>query len=124
MRDKHILVCIAHPDDEVFCSGTILRLTDAGNRVTLVVGTQGEKGSHDPDMTPERIAQVRRAEMGEAAKRLGVRDVVQLDYHDGELEYATDLKETLFRLIRSVRPDVVLTFDPWKRYEIHSDRSE
>ncbi len=121
MRDKHILVCTAHPDDEVFCSGTILRLCDAGNHVTLVVGTQGEKGSHDPAMTPELIAQARKKEMEEAAARLGVQRVIQLDYHDGELEYATDLKETLFRLVRSIRPDVVLTFDPWKRYEIHSD---
>jgi len=121
MQGKNILVCIAHPDDEVFCSGTILRLADAGNNVTLVVGTLGEKGSHDPVMTPESIAQMRKHEMDEAAIRLGIRKVVQLGYRDGELEYASDLKETLFRLVRSIQPDVVITFDPWKRYEIHSD---
>lgn len=121
MKGKRVLVCTAHPDDEVFCSGTILRLVDAGNEVTIVVGTKGEKGSHDPDMTPERIAQVRQQEMAEVARRLGVKQVVQLGYGDGELQYAPDLKETLFRLVRSLRPDVVLTFDPWKRYEIHSD---
>lgn len=121
MNGKHVMVCIAHPDDEVFCSGTILRLVDTGNHVTIVVGTKGEKGSHDPEMTPERIEQMRREEMTEAAHRLGVKEVVQLGYRDGELQYATDLKETLFRLVRSIRPDVVITFDPWKRYEIHSD---
>lgn len=121
MRGKKILVCLAHPDDEVFCSGTLVRLTDAGNDVTLVVGTQGERGSHDPTLTPELIADMRRKEMEDAAHRLGVREVVQLGYQDGDLQYATNLKETLFRLVRSIRPDVVITFDPWKRYEIHSD---
>lgn len=121
MEGKRVLVCIAHPDDEVFCSGTILRLVDTGNEVTIVVGTLGEKGSHDPHLTPDLIAQMRQTEMEQAALRLGVKEVVQLGYKDGELQYATDLKETLFRLVRSLRPDVVITFDPWKRYEIHSD---
>ena len=121
MNGKKMLVCLAHPDDEVFCSGTILKQTDLGTGVTIVIGTQGEKGSHDPSYTPDAIASLRRVEMEKAASRLGVRDVVQLGYNDGELQYATDLKETLFRLVRSIRPDVVLTFDPWKRYEIHSD---
>ncbi len=121
MQGKKVLICVAHPDDEVFCSGTILKLTDSGNDVTLVVGTQGEKGSHNPSLTPEAIADIRRVEMESAALHLGIREVVQLGYRDGELQYATDLKETLFRLVRSIRPDIVLTFDPWKRYEIHSD---
>jgi len=121
MQGKKVLICVAHPDDEVFCSGTILKLTDSDNDVTLIVGTQGEKGSHNPSLTPEAIADIRRAEMELAASHLGVREVVQLGYKDGELQYATDLKETLFRLVRSIRPDIVITFDPWKRYEIHSD---
>jgi N,N'-diacetylchitobiose non-reducing end deacetylase len=121
MKDKNILVCVAHPDDEVFCSGTIIRLADNGNHVILVVGTQGEKGSHDPNQTPDSIAKKRKKEMETAASRLGVERIVQLGYRDGELQYATDLKETLFCLVRSIRPDIVFTFDPWKRYEIHSD---
>ena len=121
MRNKKVIVCIAHPDDEVFCSGTILKLVDEDNDVNLVIGTRGEKGSHDPSQTPESIANKRKSEMELAAKRLGVKEIVQLGYRDGELEYATDLKETLFRIVRSVQPDVVFTFDPWKRYEIHSD---
>jgi LmbE family N-acetylglucosaminyl deacetylase len=115
------MVCTAHPDDEVFCAGTILRLVDAGNDVHLVIGTQGEKGSHDPNLTPQLIAQTRKQEMDLAAHRLGLAGVVQLEYRDGELQYASDLKETLFGLVRSLRPDVVITFDPWKRYEVHSD---
>ncbi|MHB1626906.1 MAG: PIG-L deacetylase family protein, partial [Bacilli bacterium] len=79
------------------------------------------RGSHDPTLTPELIADMRRKEMEDAAHRLGAREVVQLGYQDGDLQYATNLKETLFRLVRSIRPDVVITFDPWKRYEIHSD---
>lgn len=121
MKGKKILVCLAHPDDEVFCSGTILKLTEAGNEVTIVVGTQGEKGSHDPSLNPEDIANMRHKEMQNSASSLGVHNVLYLGYKDGELQYATDLKETLFRLTRTIRPDVVLTFDPWKRYEIHSD---
>lgn len=121
MQDKTVLICIAHPDDELFCSGTIAKLTQTGNRVILAIGTDGEKGSHDPKATPEGIAATRRKEMDVAAERLGIHTVVYLGYLDGELQYATNLKETLFRIVRYYRPDVVLTFDPWKRYEIHSD---
>lgn len=121
MKQRNVLVCVAHPDDEVFCSGTILKLTDSGNAVTLVVGTKGEKGSHDPDLSPVAIADIRAQEMQLAASRLAIDNVIQLGYQDGELQYADDLKEKLFHLVRRIRPDVVLTFDPWKRYEIHSD---
>lgn len=112
VKGKKILVCTAHPDDEAFCSGTILKLVNEGNAVTLVVETQGEKGSHDPNETPESIAKRRKVEIERAASRLGIEQIVQLGYRDGELEYATDLKETLFRLVRSIQPDVVFTFDP------------
>ncbi|PWI58366.1 PIG-L deacetylase family protein [Sulfoacidibacillus thermotolerans] len=120
-QGKRVMVCTAHPDDEIFCSGTIAKMVNNGNEVLLVVGTEGEKGSHDPTATPEGIAALRRTELETAAARLGVSSVIRLHYHDGELQYAADLKEVLFRIVRTHRPDVVLTFDPWKRYELHSD---
>lgn len=78
MKQRNVLVCVAHPDDEVFCSGTILKLTDSGNAVTLVVGTKGEKGSHDPDLSPVAIADLRAKEMQLAASRLAIDKVIQL----------------------------------------------
>lgn len=120
--NKSVLVVVAHPDDaEAFCGGTIARLTRAGNRVTLAICTNGDRGSHDTRLCPTALAQMRRDEQREAQSILGIDDVIWLGYRDGELSVAVDLKDRLIRVVRQVRPDIVITFDPWKHYEFHPD---
>jgi len=69
----------AHPDDEaIFTGGTIARLSDAGHRVVVVVGTSGELGIGSPD----QLGAVRRAETERAASILGVARVYFLGYRD------------------------------------------
>ena len=69
---KKIAVVMAHPDDaEFICAGTIARWTDEGNEVVYVLLTSGDKGSDDPEMTPERLAATRESEQREAARILG-----------------------------------------------------
>jgi len=119
---KKILVLFAHPDDaEFLCGGTIAKLVRDGNEVLYVSATDGNRGMHTTEITPERMAQVRRREMRAAAEVLGVKEVIFLGYEDGQLKEARNLVGDFFRIIRKVRPDILLSFDAWRPYELHPD---
>src|SRR5256885_16835957 len=78
--------------------------------------TNGASGSQDPDMTRERLRDIRAAEQSEAAKILGVKNVVFLEFEDGYLEPTIDVRRAVARQIRIHRPDVIFTMDPTMRY--------
>jgi len=116
MRGKTILLFTPHPDDDTFCcAGTLALLARNGNNVQIVIYTNDDKGSYDPDMTSERLAKIRKAEEEEACRIIGIpKDhITWLQFHDGMLEYASpkDLVEQVTGIIRKLRPDVVLAPD-------------
>ncbi len=112
----------AHPDDIEFgAGGTLARWAAAGCEATMLVVTDGSKGSWDAATDPARLVAVRREEQERAAGVLGVTTVIHLDEVDGELEYSMQLRAELCRQIRLARPDVVFTHDPWQHYQIHPD---
>jgi LmbE family N-acetylglucosaminyl deacetylase len=122
ITNKKILVFVAHPDDETTCGGTIAKLTQSSNEVVLVVATNGDKGTHDPDVQPEEISSIRKEEMAGTASILGIKNVIWLGFNDGTLEARNqELKEKAFRVVRTEKPDIVISFDPWKRWDVHSD---
>ena len=107
------MVIVAHPDDAEFTmAGTVAAWTKAGCRVTYVVCTDGNAGSHEPGMTREKLAEIRRSEQRAACSILGVSEVVFLGYDDGELQPTMELRRDLVRAIRQYKPEVVLTGDP------------
>ncbi|MEE8442115.1 MAG: PIG-L deacetylase family protein [Dehalococcoidia bacterium] len=108
-RPQRAMVIFAHPDDEIGCAGTIVSWTRQGTEVAFVVCTNGDKGTEDPDTTPERVAEIREREQRDAAATLGVEDVVFLGYPDGELEDSREFRGQLVREIRRFHPQVVLT---------------
>ena len=119
---QRILVVMAHPDDaEFICGGTIARLAAEGRDIHYLLVTSGNRGSHEVDMTMERLAKIREEEQRRAAEALGVHEVSFLGYNDGEVEASLALRRELVHAIRRVQPDVLFTFDPWRPYEIHPD---
>lgn len=117
-----VMVIMAHPDDAEFTAGgTVARFVASGYRVEYVLATSGDKGSAEPDAVPEQLAATRMAEQRAAAETLGVEEVTFLGHKDGEVEVSLAFRAELVREIRRGRPDVVLTFDPWQRYQIHPD---
>ncbi len=120
---QRILNILAHPDDgESFTGGTMARLAQEGKEICYLVATRGDKGSDDKSMTPGKLSAIREEEQRNAARLLGVQQVIFLEgYSDGSLEPSLMLREELVRKIRELKPDVVFTFDPWKHYEIHPD---
>ena len=111
------LVVAAHPDDIEFgCAGTVARWVQEGARVTYALLTNGAAGSSDPQMTRERLAELREAEQRASAKVVGVDQVEFLGHEDGLLEPSLEVRKEVVRLIRRVRPEVVVTTDPTTRY--------
>jgi LmbE family N-acetylglucosaminyl deacetylase len=119
---SRILVAVAHPDDiESWCAGTICRFVDAGKYVCYVLCTSGDKGTSDPTLTLEQVAEMREAEQLEAGRILGVDCVTFLRWPDSEVEATLTLRRELVRQIRIHRPDLVITHDPIPPYRLHPD---
>jgi len=123
-----VMVVAAHPDDiERHCGGAVARWTREGCGVVFVLCTSGNRGSEDPERTPEQLAALREAEQREAAALLGVTEVVFLRHDDGDVAFVLpQLREELVRLLRTYRPARVLTHDPFVRsgylpYQLHPD---
>jgi LmbE family N-acetylglucosaminyl deacetylase len=107
------MAIVAHPDDiEFSCSGTLARWAKAGTRIAYVLCTSGDVGIADPGMTRARAAEIREAESIEAARIVGVENVVFLREPDGMLQPTLELRKKLVREIRRFRPEVVICSDP------------
>ncbi|MDA2978204.1 MAG: PIG-L family deacetylase [Actinomycetota bacterium] len=112
----------AHPDDAEFGAGaTLARWADDGCEITMLIVTDGSKGSWNPDEDRADLIARRKKEQTEAANTLGASTTVHLGEVDGELEYSSRLRRDIALQIRLHRPDVVLTHDPWQRYQLHPD---
>jgi LmbE family N-acetylglucosaminyl deacetylase len=115
----------AHADDIEFgCGATLAKWADAGTAVTLCIATDGSKGTWDGDADLAALVARRTEEQRDAAKRLGATDVVFLEYVDGELEATLEARARVARVLRTVKPDVVLAHDPWQPYRLHPDHRQ
>lgn len=113
----------AHPDDIEFgCGATLAKWAAAGAEVHLLVLTDGSKGTWDEAHDVAALVALRRTEARAAADAIGGGVVVHFGgFVDGELRSDTTERELVCRVIREVRPAVVLGHDPWKRYRLHPD---
>src|SRR5438270_2888266 len=106
-----VLSILAHPDDaEFLCAGTLIRLRrEHGWDVHLASLTPGDCGS--AERPPEEISAVRRAEGAHAAALLGA-NYHCLEERDLLIFFQERPLEKVTRLLRAVRPAVVLTHSP------------
>lgn len=134
---KTILAVLAHPDDESFgMGGTLALYASRGMQVHLVCATRGEVGEVSPDLLEgfESIAMLRESELRCAAGALGLTGVHFLGYRDSGMPGSPDnshpqalaaqpldtVTAEVVRYIRTLKPEVVLTFDPIGGYK-HPD---
>jgi LmbE family N-acetylglucosaminyl deacetylase len=116
-RPQRVLIVAPHPDDgEFMAGGTLARWSADGASIHYLLVTDGIGGSRDPNQTQEQLARIRREEQIQAARVLGSNDVTFLGYPDGRVEPTLELRLAIARVIRRVRPDVVITQDPLFRY--------
>jgi LmbE family N-acetylglucosaminyl deacetylase len=119
---RRALAVGAHPDDvELSAGGLLAAWTAAGVHVELAVLTAGQLGAVDPAFGCREATSVRRAESRAAAAVLGAARVHFLGEPDGRLEASVAVRHRLARLVREVRPDVVVGHDPWRRWLLHPD---
>ena len=127
--ERRLLAVLAHPDDETFgCGGLLAKYASEGTRVALVCATCGEVGEiNDPSLaTPGDLGQVREGELRAACDVLGIEKLDLLGYRDSGMagnpdnEHpqalcradVTEVAGKIVEVIRNVRPQVVVTFDP------------
>lgn len=120
---KRALAIAAHPDDVEFgAGGTVAKWAAAGCEVSIMVCTDGSKGTWNPTADETQLIETRQVEQRAAARALGATgEVVFLGHTDGELQSTLTERAEVAFWIRKLRPDVVLGHDPWKRYRLHPD---
>ena len=117
-----VLTIGAHPDDAEFGAGaTLARWAREGSDITMCIVTDGSKGSWDADLPAADLVSRRKEEQSRAAAVLGATRVIHLGAVDGDLAYSHTLRDELAEIIRKTKPDVVVTHDPWQRYQLHPD---
>jgi LmbE family N-acetylglucosaminyl deacetylase len=122
---RSVLAVVAHPDDiEAFCAGTFAFLRERGARVAYLHLTSGDKGSDDPQMEPQRLAAMREAEQRAAAQLLGIADLIFFRIPDGSVTDDLPTRAAIAAQIRRIRPDLIVTFDPWHHYTFHNDHRQ
>ena len=112
-RIQRVMVVTAHPDDSEFgAGGTVAKLVKEGKQVTYCILTNGDKGSGDRSMTPERLVAIREDEQRNAARVLGVEVVDFLGFPDCELEDTRESRRAVTAAIRRHRPDLLIAQNP------------
>jgi LmbE family N-acetylglucosaminyl deacetylase len=115
-RVGRVLCFAAHPDDIDFgAAGTIAAWTAAGVQVSYCIMTDGDAGGFDPAHRAEIIA-LRAAEQRRAAELVGVTDIHYLRQRDGYLEPSHEVMKGVVKLIREIRPDIVLAMHPERNW--------
>lgn len=113
LKPKIVLGIVAHPDDlDVGAGGAIAEFVRQGAQVHYLILTDGSKGSDDPAMTSAQLVTIRKQEQQRALEIVGGKTVTFLDHSDGELQITLDLKKEIVKVIRMIKPDVVITMDP------------
>lgn len=118
-----VLAVSAHPDDsELQAGGTLAKWAADGCEVSIVVCTDGSKGTWNPDADLAELIETRQREQTNAARALGATGTVGFcGWVDGELVQNPANVRTLTEWIRRLQPTIVLSHDPWKRYRLHPD---
>jgi LmbE family N-acetylglucosaminyl deacetylase len=134
---KTLVFIGAHPDDETFgMGGTFAHYAAKGYRTYYVCATRGEAGEADAKFRQvyATMGDLRWAELMAAAKELGLSEVIYLGYRDSGMQGSADnqhpqaliqapveeVTERIVKILRQIKPQVVVTFDPIGGYR-HPD---
>jgi bacillithiol biosynthesis deacetylase BshB2 len=124
-KERQVLVVFPHPDDEAFgVSGTIATHVKNGTPVTYACLTLGEMGrnmGNPPFTNRENLPKIRKEELKEAARVLGIQDLRMLGFRDKTIEFEDEekLANRMLALIEEVNPSLIITFYPG--YSVHPD---
>jgi len=122
ITNKVAMVIMAHPDDAEFSSaGTVAKWVREGWDIYYVICTEGGSGGPDEatDVSPaarQQVSETRREEQRAAGKILGLKDVIFLNYRDGELQPTLEFRRDIVRLLRTYKPYRVICQSPERNW--------
>ncbi|TVY01994.1 bacillithiol biosynthesis deacetylase BshB2 [Cohnella terricola] len=123
--ERRILVILPHPDDEAFgLSGTLAKHISEGAQVTYACLTLGEMGRNmgiPPFATRVTLPTIRKKELEESCRAIGIQDLRLLGFHDKTIEFEDQgrLEARIEDLVNEVNPSLIVTFYPG--YSVHPD---
>jgi len=119
-----VLVIAPHPDDETLCcAGTIMNFIEKGDKVKIVIVTDGRYGSLDEKLRgTEELVKIRKEETIRVFKLLGVEDYEFLNFEDSKVpQKRKEVEEKLAEILKNYNPDIVFAPAP---FDSHPDHSE
>ncbi len=122
LEARRVLCVQPHYDDnDIGAGGTIARLADAGAEIHYLTVTDDLAGVLDASLSDAEATAALRREQQEAGALIGVREQHWLGLPDAGDWSPFDVRREVIRRIRALRADLVLTPDPWLRFELHPD---
>ncbi|MGE5702833.1 MAG: bacillithiol biosynthesis deacetylase BshB2, partial [Clostridia bacterium] len=121
----HVLLVFPHPDDETYGpGGSIILHAKAGTPITYLCGTLGEMGRQmGSPITANRetLPKIRKRELQEACKHLGITDLRLMGYHDKTVEFEDRqaMAERIYQVAMEIQPTIVYTYYPG--HSVHPD---
>jgi LmbE family N-acetylglucosaminyl deacetylase len=114
---KIIMAVFAHPDDESFISPLLAKYAAGGNKIFLVLATNGEKGARNYTGIPagDSLAKKRQQEAACASTKLNIQPPIFLGMNDGELDVdftGAPLRKKIDSVFNIYKPDIVITWGP------------
>lgn len=117
----HALFVGAHPDDaDIEFGGTAIKYLNLGHKVTYLAMTNGDAGHQE--LGGDELAKRRRKESKAVEEFLGIEYLV-LDNHDAELQATIQNRNTLIKIIREKRPNIIITHRPNDYHTDHRNTS-
>lgn len=110
-----------YDDNDIAVGGALAKLAEQGTEIFYLTVTDDLVGIVDQSLSEADKLAGLKADLDRAGKIIGVKDKFWLGYPDaGKYDYF-DVRRDIFQHIRVIRPDFVITCDPWMPYEFHND---
>lgn len=121
MGKQKVLIITAHPDDaELMFGGTINKYVRKGNKVDILIVTNGENWNRAGIVDSKQVKDIRQAESKKTMEILKVNSVSFLEMKDGLVNHQ-ELIPVLISKIRELDPNIILTHS---QSEGHPDHKE
>ena len=112
IKNKKVLVIVAHPDDEILgMGGTIAKYVATGNEVALLIVTDGSTSQYKDDPRLNEIIEGKKIETQNAANILGISKIYYGGQPDMRLDMTahTEVNAAIEKVIDDFEPDIVYT---------------
>ena len=120
IRDKRVLVFVAHQDDETIgCGGTLAKWSNEGAKVHVCFMTDGATGYEQGSGLKSDITSIRMKEATYACHLLGVKEISTLGLPCQEIKNDKQTFHKVIQKIRQFRPNVVITHSDICKHRDH-----